>query len=656
MDNHGKIVKINNYRSITNFIFKDAVTDCMGDALRKITVKQIRSKSEDVATESLFEVADNETAQRTRLSEGPTPREDYILQFHLYGKRHSDPTILMRLLKKQIGEQIESAWQDSGRAEQATRVYNEFPDSLPAYFAYEFKGETSRVDELKTIDHLLEKESAREDKICPPEDGDEIEIDCAPTAASQKVLSEATIAVQVLFAAGDLWMYTRGGRLRFANKAYTKARGILKRGEVMRIVENVESLLSPIDFQILISDYSFSLCRTNLGHLREADFATLCAKMEDGKLNIGPDDEDLPITPLSASTAIDLLSLSIEYAILYGNKDERRLRRLDFVLDIYSRLVGSFFNSCSVGVNPSFLDDLVDKTGANISSAGSEREASLIYRLDDSLRVLSLNTCIYDERKETIAKAVLVKAFDQDQEYDRGLLVVDNIFASDGVELLRKRDASADKADWRELMYEQVVRHAFICASSEKIVVNVFQDPSNQKAQEFVKYVADRQGMKEGADYTFTSRDGQHVFRLTEEGYRRLSAKRLPNGMRYTHHARKLPLDSRFVQQLSKSGWKGEMYLNSWLLSDAYEYLMRVKSENSIETDDPCGLVEIVRSTPGLREDFERREFNWTMADGCITGIEIDTDKEFYIIEDIEECDDESDENLLGSDNPENKR
>ncbi|MBU0461365.1 MAG: hypothetical protein KJ574_02135, partial [Nanoarchaeota archaeon] len=90
------------------------------------------------------------------LPEHLTPRELRIIEECVLGRRQSNLETLLEQLRMERGDAALEEWRAQTRIAQAEAVVAKFPDSLPAYFAYDFKGSSSRIDEGKAITSLLQ--------------------------------------------------------------------------------------------------------------------------------------------------------------------------------------------------------------------------------------------------------------------------------------------------------------------------------------------------------------------------------------------------------------------------------------------------------------------------------------------------------------------
>ncbi|MBU0461684.1 MAG: hypothetical protein KJ574_03800, partial [Nanoarchaeota archaeon] len=338
----------------------------------------------------------------------------------------------------------------------------------------------------------------------------------------------------------------------------------------------------------------------------------------------------------NSHNALDVISQLIEYTILYGPKGPNVDKLVDYLIDFHARLIENSFNYIAAEVQSCFLEDLTDRIKCCISGKGSEREASLTYSLDENIHIFSFNTYRYNRKESTIGKAILVETHNVQQSSesrDRRFLVLDGVIAADLVKKIAEMPVSKQSLDWREILYKVILRFSEVLGYP-KIVVNISHGNAQQTVQDFVRYVADRQGLREGRDYTFNAEDDKKDFRLTAEGYQRVGTKTLPNGLRYTHHLRKEPLDAKLIKELSRGDWAGEAYLDAWFINDAYNHLMQVKNAHHLETTDPYEILRFIKSSPILNEEFAAKHVNWTKADGYVLGIEIDPFEQ-YLQEEI---------------------
>ena len=610
-----------------------------------------------------------------------TDREIQILREYVVGSQVSDPERVIEELKRR--GVLPSGYQLSHeRMEQARRIACKFPGSVPAYLEYELKGNASRVDEFRTIEHLLERDFHRRGRFSCTAGAS-----VTPTALQQGAINKFAALIDLIQsvterkilcyrAKADYLRSVQGtgkqkkmrdrSELRYLPEVFADIdRSFISAFDRLRARPAYEGLSKAVDGILYldlerVAEGSSKLSRPSLlaSNWREdiAGFLRGLRNWRQGKekslLEELVEEErakngDLPspgrlqrlkdaarrsahermleyLRETNPSVALDVVSSLIEYAVIYGPRSQHREGLLGCLIELHDLLKERAFDSMAVETQQCFLDDLVDKLKCCISTKGSEREASLIYRLDRNILVFALNPYRQDKRGGTMAKLLLVKAKDYEKEHpnEKNVLIVDGVIASPLIGKLLQDDAK-NGVDWREAIYTAFMSFA-ARTGYPRVVVNISHGIAQQSVHEFVKYVADMQGFKERTDYTFDPENGVCVFRLTEQGYQRVSARTLPNGLRYTHHLKKTPISSKIVDTLGNGRWNGEVYLDSWFVSDSYDYLMRIRSENHLGTNDPYDILRLVRSTPELRDEFERQEFYWTRADGHVMGIEID--------------------------------
>jgi hypothetical protein len=337
------------------------------------------------------------------------------------------------------------------------------------------------------------------------------------------------------------------------------------------------------------------------------------------------------VKDVSVRDALDMLSEMIDFVVMNAFRSENKSRLVEYLDGLYDRMSEKSFNGLRVGVHSCFIDDLFDRIRMCNSGVGPEREASLIYSLDDCMHIISMDAYMNNVNIGTIAKMFLLEVddleVDTDREMPEKVLLVDGVVAARTVGKI-----VAEGVKWQDIMYVALEKFCAVLGYP-KVVVNVSHGTSQQSVQDFVRYVADKRGFKEGVDYRYLPDRGINVFRLTDDGMIRVGCKTFENGFKYTHRLRKKPLSSGLVQLLGDGSWGGETFLDSWYMWDSYDYLMAVKQKYCLESVDPFDILQFVKATPGLREDFASREFYWTKGDGCVLGIEIDSLSEYLDLE-----------------------
>ncbi|MBU0461364.1 MAG: hypothetical protein KJ574_02130 [Nanoarchaeota archaeon] len=572
-----------------------------------------------------------------------TWREYYILTYYLKGRRKVDPKTLFKKLISQKGEDVAKDWLSSGRGEQETRVYNLFPDSIEHYFELEFKGNESRLDELRTIDGLLEKDFVIEKSNQLPHN-----VACAVAPMQERVMNETACLIQLAFSSGSAYWWRDIRHLKFtlANLHHAAKKGTTK-SEALKTADQAVKGLKSLDLRSLTQAnaaiFTEEMHPLPLDPVRGENFTLVCVDLECDVIDYIYDREgENPKYGIGVTTAVDLLSALIEYTIYYVPKDRDIAQLVNYLTDLYLRLTESSFTDILVEKNHCFLDDVINQTTAP-PEKGNDTDANLIYRLDPSITILSLNTYLYDEKKHTIAQMILANAEERDDEGDfqRELTLLDRVLVSKEASRIEEHRVHHNEKDWRKIMYDELIEYAYLFLNGNNLVINISQDTGQQTTQSFIQYVANLQGLQEGADYIFELDEGIYSFRLTKEGLKKIGAKQLPNGSWYTHHVRKPPVRKEIVENFGKGGWQGEAYFDSWFLNDAYDYLMHIKKEQNLKTYHPCRIIDFIKSSPSLREDFERRAFHWTQGDGYVTGLEIDVEKEFERIHGFDKLKDE---------------
>ncbi|MGV8171876.1 MAG: hypothetical protein ACP5OA_04245 [Candidatus Woesearchaeota archaeon] len=207
--------------------------------------------------------------------------------------------------------------------------------------------------------------------------------------------------------------------------------------------------------------------------------------------------------------------------------------------------------------NKYFLDDLLDDTGACLGLEGSQRRGSLCYLLDKSMYITHINEYsssnhVLKKEFKSILKNISFIGINNKKEK---MLILDGSILSDEYEHLQETYFS--------LNYKGLIRLAKKIRA-DKILINTSHSRAQQSTHDFVKYIADQNGLKEGTDYVMEKNGETVVFKLLS------GLKTTKEGFQYTHKVNKKPIDKSIVEAVSNGDYKGEQFLDSLYLWEKY--------------------------------------------------------------------------------------
>jgi hypothetical protein len=248
-----------------------------------------------------------------------------------------------------------------------------------------------------------------------------------------------------------------------------------------------------------------------------------------------------------------------------AGKEHEGLR--DYLSSLITNLTPmELFDRIRIEENACFLDDLVDRTGSCISTDGSDREATLIYKVGGrdkkrkSTEILELNAYHGDKLVTSLGKVLLVHVKDK-EDGNKAKLLVEGVII--GPDLKFVFDTSDDRWPWEVFVYEGILLYAKEQGLKE-VIFNAEHSGGQQCAHDFVKYAAERVNAhnKEHkrphrVEYECAEVDGTSVFRLG-------GVAKSIGDFEYTHHLTRVEPRRRDVERIRKDGWDGECYFDSW--------------------------------------------------------------------------------------------
>jgi hypothetical protein len=247
-----------------------------------------------------------------------------------------------------------------------------------------------------------------------------------------------------------------------------------------------------------------------------------------------------------------------------GSEYEGFRDTLSSIINALTRVAS--FDEIRVEENACFLDDLIDSTDSCISTDGSEREATLVYKIGSKNRkrkstaILELNAYNKGVYVTSLGKVLLVHVKDK-EDGNRAKILVEGVIASPKFGFVF--DGANQMFRWEYLVYEALLEYAE-SEGCRRVIFNAEHSQGQQCTHDFTKRAAERvnehnrmAGRKEKVEYAWEERGGVHVFSLA-------GPMKSIGGFRYTHHLTRIEPEQKDVKRIGKEGWDGECYFDSW--------------------------------------------------------------------------------------------
>ena len=263
---------------------------------------------------------------------------------------------------------------------------------------------------------------------------------------------------------------------------------------------------------------------------------------------------------LSPTYAIAILEHILQHKHLRGDRIETLRNRISNLKTRLSTV--DSFDELRVEVNACFLDDIVDRIGCCISGEGSDREATLIYKVDydgdgrKSEEILSLNAYNRGVFIECLGKVLLVDV--EDRKDGERKLLVEGVLIGPDLRLVQDQ-SSKSKFHWDNFVGQAIGRYARN-RGYRRILVNTEHGTGQQCTHDFVKAMADWANYHAGEtlfNYEMMPKDDRSVFRL----YRQLE---IDGQSPYTYLIAKGPMAQKILLRIRKGEWNGESYFDTW--------------------------------------------------------------------------------------------
>ena len=229
-----------------------------------------------------------------------------------------------------------------------------------------------------------------------------------------------------------------------------------------------------------------------------------------------------------------------------------------------------YFDSIKIEFNRNIFYDVCDKTNrCNFGPDGLYKEAALLYYIDNSIHLLSINAYENEKFKDSIGKAILIEVTGGKSKGDnKRYLNVEGVVGENLNRIIREGD---DGVDWRLLLYKRIL----LFAQDKEIpylFVNTEHSGIQQETEDFVAYIK-------------------------QQPHEDVNSERTQSGFEYTHWLEKKPLPKKLVEEIRLNRkYNGEQYLDTW-----YQYNKLV---------------------------LRRKQPQWNLGRGYCKGIEINVQSE----------------------------
>lgn len=277
----------------------------------------------------------------------------------------------------------------------------------------------------------------------------------------------------------------------------------------------------------------------------------------------------------SNDIAVDFLSELISFLASPSLSSPYSEMCHDALLLLREEFFPMYFDSIRLELNKDIFKEISDRTNVCVfGPSGSYKEASLLYSVDDSIDLLSINAYRKEAFVDTIGKAILVDAEGGSETGEKKrYLVVDGIVGEHLNNIVREGDRGLD---WRPSLFLKILMHARDKAIPY-LFVNTEHSGIQTEAEDFVSFIA---------EYAF-----ERSVKIDKD-----------SGLEYTHWLEKKPLPKKLIKEIRlNKDYNGEQYLDTW-----YQYNKQILGK-------------------------ERPQ--WNLGHGYCKGIELNVEQELELIE-----------------------